>query len=272
MTRCRTHITKHRIRREPRRGAALLEVVLSLGLLIVAMGVIGMAFTNGQFFVERAEARTRAMLMTEKLITEIDTGVLTLEDREDSGYFIFDGVEESIPGMSWRVEVEPHERIAGLLNVDISIYMGDPEDEELRRNLLQTRIVRAEPRGFDFERDFGMDEEQIEQLTSLIPGGAQLLDPTNFDPRALAQLPIDQLIEMLPTIMQAFGGQLGAGQLEQLMDMVQSGNLGDLQSAVGGGGQDGGGDRSANEPDAGAPDELDAVDERTGRPGRGGRR
>lgn len=215
-----------------RRGAALLEVVLSLGLLLVAMAAIGIVFRNGQYFVENAEMRTRAMLMTEKLITDLDTGMIVMEEREQSGYFIIDSVNESIPGMSWMIEADPSRRIDGLFEIDISIFMGDPEDEEKRKNILRTRIVRAEPRGLDFERDFGLDEEQIEQLTDLVPGGSQILDPTNFDPRVLAQLPADQLVEMLPTLLAAFGGQFAGGQIDQLLNLVNSGNLNQLQGAA----------------------------------------
>ena len=70
-----------------RRGAMLLEVVISLGILMVAMGVIGLAFNNGQQKVEFAERMIRAMIMTEKLVAEMDTDLLDLEDREQSGWF-----------------------------------------------------------------------------------------------------------------------------------------------------------------------------------------
>lgn len=214
------------------RGVALLEVILALSLLLVAMIAIGVIFSNGQYFIENAELRTRALLMTEKLITDLDTGVIVMEEREQSGYFVINGVNESMPGMSWMIEADPSPRIAGLIDIDISVFMGDPEDEEKRTNVMHTRIERAEPRGYDFERDFGLDEDQVNQLTDLIPGGSQLLDPTNFDPRVLAQLPADQLVELLPTLIQAFGGQIGQGQMDQLLNLVNSGNLGNLQNVA----------------------------------------
>lgn len=218
----------------------LLEVVISLGILLVAMGVIGLAFNNGRQKVEFAERMVRAMLMTEKLIAEMDTALLDLKDQEQSGWF----GEESIPGMSWRVEVNPSSRVKGLLEVDISIYMGDPDGSaDEHQLLLATRVERAEPRGIDFQKDFGLDEDQIAQLTDAIPGGAQVLDPTNFDPRSLAQLDLDSLVELLPTLIQAFGANLGQGQIDQLIQAAQSGDLGALQNAAGtqpGGTQPGG--------------------------------
>lgn len=222
-------------RRVARRGAMLLEVVISLGILMVAMSVIGLAFNNGRQRVEFAERMIRAMLMTEKLVAEMDTDLLDLEDQEQSGWF----GGESIPGMSWRVEINPSDRIQGLLEVDISIYMGDPDGSaDERQLLLFTRVERIEPRGIDFEKDFGLDEDQIAQLTDIIPGGAQVFDPTNFDPRSLAQLDLDTLVDLLPTLLQAFGINLAQGQIDQLIQGAQSG---ELQNAAGalqrGGGQ-----------------------------------
>ncbi len=234
-----------KVARPIRRGAALLEVILSLSLLLVAMVAVGVVFRNGQYFVEKAELRTRAMLLTEKIITVLDTGMdedrdgemdIDITEREQFGYFVVDGADVGIPGMSWMTEIEPSRTVEGLYEIDINIFLGDPEDEETRRNILRTRIVRAEPRGFDFERDLGLDEDQIEELTNALPDGVgPLLDPTNFDPRMLAQLPADQLIELLPTLMQAFGSQLGAGQVDQLMNMVNSGNAQNVVNQATGG-------------------------------------
>ena len=239
-TRCRSPIA---------RGAVLLEVVLSLGILMISMGAIGFTFSNGQYFLERSERLTRAMLMTEKLIVEMDAGLLSMEERELAGTFQTDGVTESLPGMSFKVVAEPSPRVVGLLNIDIDIYMGDPDDEENRQLIMRTYVVRPLPQGLDFERDFGLDQEQIEQLTEAIPGGAALFDPNNFDPRSLASLPIDQLVEILPSLLQAFGGQLGQGQIDQLLNAVESGDLSGLQNGgnipglngAGGAGNNGGG-------------------------------
>jgi len=213
----------------------LLEVVISLGILLVAMAVVGLAFHNGQQHVELAEQMTRARLMTEKLVAEMDTGLLDLTDREQSGWF----GDESIPGMSWRMEVNPADRVKGLLDVDLNIYMGDPDGSEDEHQLiLATRVERAEPRGIDFEKDFGLDQDQIQQLTDAIPGGSQVLDPTNFDPRSLAQLDLDTLVDLLPTLIQAFGANLAQGQIDQLIQAAQSGDLSGLQNLAG---QQGGG-------------------------------
>ncbi|MBN2560747.1 MAG: hypothetical protein JXQ75_07450 [Phycisphaerae bacterium] len=212
-----------------RRGAALLEVVLALSILLLAMSVVGGVFRNGQRSIELTERMSRAQVMTERLVVEMDTGILEMEEREQTGWF----GEESIPGMSWRVEINPHETIDRLLEVDIDIYMGDPNgSEEERQQILSTRILRVEPRGLDLEEDFGLDEEQIQQLTEAIPGGAAIFDPTDFDPRMIAQLDLEQLAELLPTLIQAFGANFLGGQLGDVLQAVESGDMGALQDAA----------------------------------------
>jgi len=225
--------------RRPHRAVVLLEVVVSLGILILAMGVIGLAFNNGNYRVHRAEEQIQALIMTERLIAEMDTKILDLEEMgegsgEKSGAF----GEESIAGLSWRMIVEPSQRIDGLLKVDFFIYMGDPDDDDNRQFVMHTRVFRPEPRGIDFERDFGLDEDQIQLLMDAIPGGAAVLDPTNFDPRTLAQMPLDDLVELLPTLIQAFGGNFGGLPMDQIIEAVKSGDTQTLQDIAG---QQGGG-------------------------------
>lgn len=212
----------------PRRSAALLEVVLSLSLLLVAMSVVGLTFRNGERSVGIADQTTRGMLLTERLLSEMDTGILTMEEREQSGWF----GEEGVPGMSWRVEINPHEEIKGLLDIDISIFMGDPDGTADEHELvLWTRVQRPEPKGIDFEKDFGMDQDQIAMLSEAIPGGQAVFDPTNFDPRSLAQLDLDNITDLLPALMQLFGGSLGGNsQLDGLIKAAQEGDLSGIQN------------------------------------------
>ncbi len=213
--------------RMPRRcGAALLEVVVALSILLVAMSVVGLVFRNGQHYAELTDQMTRAMMLTERLLAEIDTGILELEEREQVGWF----GEEGPPNMSWRVSFTPHEDFDDLLDIDIEIHLGDPEGEDDEHQLiLFTRVQRPEPRGIDFEKDFGLDQDQIDQFTDLIPGGEAVLDPTDFDPRVLASLELDELVELLPTLIQAFGTNLGGGQLDGILQAAQSGDLGAIQ-------------------------------------------
>lgn len=212
-----------------RGGAALLEVVISVTILLAAMLVVGGAFHNGIYYIERAERMSRARIMSERMLVELETGILDMKEREQSGYF----GEEALPGMSWRVEINPHDRIPRLLTVDIYIYMGDPDAApgETER-ILFTRVLHAEPRGIDLKEDAGLDDDQITQLMEAIPGGAGVADPANLDLRTLAQMDLDQLAELLPTLIQAFGVNISNGQMSQAITALQSGDLSALQGAA----------------------------------------
>lgn len=244
----RLHTQFHRAMR---RGVALLEVVVSLGILLVAMSVIGFTFRNGQHNLTMAEQMARAQLATEELITHIDTGYLLLTEPVQTGGF----GDETEAGLAYRIFVNPSQTVPGLFEIDIEIHMGDPNGADNEHQLiLANRILRVEPRGLDFERDFGMDEEQIQALSEAIPGGAQALDPKNFDPRMLAKLDLDQLTELLPVLLQAFGSKLTQGQIDKLMEAVQSGDLSGLQKAgqqISGGGQIPGGGSSGQQQGSG---------------------
>ncbi len=233
-----------------RRSAALLEVVLSLSILLIAMSVVGLTFRNGERNVDLADQTTRGMLLTERLLAEMDTAILDMEEREQSGWF----GEEGVPGMSWRVEINPNEDIKGLVDIDISIFMGDPDVPEKHELVLSTRVQRPEPKGIDFEKDFGLDQDQIAMISEAIPGGAAVFDATNFDPRSLAQLDLDSIIDLLPMLLQVFGGSLGGNsQLDGILQAAQQGDLSGAQNLAqqaadqaGAGGATGGqGDRAS---------------------------
>lgn len=211
-----------------RRGAALLEVVIALSILLVAMSVIGAVFRTGLFHVEHAERMNQATLMTDRLLTAVDLRIIAPGEREQTGVF----TGETMAGMSWSIEAQPIEAMPGLYHVGVSIFMGDPDGQD-RQHLLTTYVLRAEPRNVDLENDFGIPAEQLEMLTDAIPGGSALFDPHNFNPQDPAKLPLDQLKEMLPMIMQALGIALNPGQMDDLLKAAQKGDLSGLQTIAG---------------------------------------
>jgi hypothetical protein len=217
------------------RGSALLEVVISLSILVVAMGVVGFAFRNCQLNLDRSERVTRAMLLADQVLTNIDLGILSVTSQaessqgqgnltEVSGVF---GVDAP-PGMSYRVQAGTDNALPGVIRLYIEIYAGDPDDES-HQLILATSALRAPPRSIDLERDFGLPAEQTQKIQDQIPGGSQVFDPKNFDPRALASMDMDTLIQMLPLLMQAFGGAALAGHMDEIMDAARSGDIQKLQ-------------------------------------------
>lgn len=215
-----------------------------MSILVIAMGIIGFAFRNGQLDIDRAELRTRAMMATEQVLTNIDLATLPVIQQAEtstggqltdlSGAMDLDAP----PGMSYRVTAGMDPMIPGAARVQVDIFNGDPTDESSPL-ILSTMVLRAPPRPINLGRDFGLSDEQLQQLTDAIPGGAAVLDPTAVDPKALASLDLDMLAQILPMLMQAFGGQLGEGQMQQIMEAIQSGDQGQieqLQQQLGGAG------------------------------------
>jgi hypothetical protein len=169
--------------------------------------------------------------MTERLLSELDLGLIEMTAQELTGGF----GEESIPGMTWKIEWGPDINLQGIVKIDVSIFMGDPDGPEDRRQFVSTtHVYRAEPRNINFETDFGFTQDQIDQLTEAIPGGAAVFDPANFDPRSIAQLPLETLRDLLPALIEAFGaGMLSGGQLDTLLQAARSGDVGALQDMAG---------------------------------------
>ncbi|RIK66785.1 MAG: hypothetical protein DCC65_08640 [Planctomycetota bacterium] len=230
--------------RAARPAAALLEVVIAISILLVAMAVVGATFQNGARNVELAERMNQAGALTDRLLAELDLGLLTMTEgeangppQEFSGYF----GEDAPPGLAWKAEVSRDPSLPGMLKVGVHIIAGDPEATDGRQQrILSTYVWRAEPRNINLETDFGFSQEQLDMLTDAIPGGAAVLDPTNFNPRDIASLPLDQLQQLLPLIMQALGGGMIGGQLDSLLQAAQSGDLSGLQDLARQLGQQGG--------------------------------
>ncbi len=189
-----------------RRAAMLLEVVLALAVLLHAIAACGAAVRNSWLTAERAERVSRAMMLTEGIFAQLDLGLLQPE-REQTGVF---GVEAPDNRWTWKLELLPDDVEPEVLLATLTVFDG-PADapEEQRKTVLVTHALRAKPRAINLKNDFGMTDEQIKMLTDALPGGAQLLDPENFDPSALARLDMDQLTELLPMLMGAMSGAMG---------------------------------------------------------------
>ena len=113
------------------------------------MSVIGITFSNGAHYIEQAELLARADIMTERLVGQIETGITGVSAGETIGDF----GEEGVPGMTFRVLVNPDPDVADLLRVDIDVFMGNPAEDENARLVSSTHLLRAAPKGIDFARD-----------------------------------------------------------------------------------------------------------------------
>lgn len=235
------------------------------------MAVVGATFHQGMHSVRLAERMSQADTLTDRLLAEIDLGLAPIlqpveapatggdapggspgaaaanQSQELTGYF----GEDAPPGLSWKVETSTDVELPDMVKVAVHIYEGDPdggENEQVR--LMSTFVLRAQPRNINLETDFGFSEEQLTLLTDAIPGGAAILDPTNFDPRSIAQLDLETLRTILPALIAAMGGgALGGGDLDALIQAAQRGDVSTLQKL----GQQLGAQGGGQPPPGGAP-------------------
>lgn len=195
-------------------GAALLEVVLSLGLLAGAMMVIGAQVSWGVRMAGLARERTQALLLAESVLAQIDAGTLELE-QELIGDF-----GPAHPGYAWRVQTEASP-IEGMTLITISVLSGPPAEQgqepdlESYREVYTCRTLRAESVPLNLIKDFGMSPEDAERIADAVPADVGL-DPTSIDPASIAQFDVQMLMEVLPALMEAFGGGFNQSILQQL--------------------------------------------------------
>lgn len=230
---------KNRARRDDprvRTAYVLLETVMATGLLIVGLAVIGAQVQKSDSAVKKMHLRTRAIMLTEMHLGELDLGLVELDSVDD--------VQEGdfgprFPDWGWVLVTEDTNiDEMFLLTLDImhlrreDDYREDDFDHDGADRIYTAYAMRTVPRPLDFAEDFGLDEERIielsEKLANLsIPG----LDPSAFNPTVLATLDFEEFMEALPVLLEAFGisfdqiaSMLPSDILEQIKD---SGVFGD---------------------------------------------
>lgn len=231
----------------------LLEVVIAVSILLIGISICGLALNNNLQDVRKGEALTRAMLLTEELLTRMDAGQVQMDQTEQSGEFGDPATRQpSDPIFEYKLSIVPVEQEPDILRVEATILQRDPtQPGDAARELLVTKTLRAKPRPLNLKEDFGMSDDQLKMLTDSVPGGEQVLDPTNFDPRSIAQMDMDSLAELLPIIMQAMSsGQLAGLDPSKLGGAgggLPPGMLSQLQQAAAGAGQPGAGQPSGTQ-------------------------
>jgi hypothetical protein len=192
----------------PRRRASylLLEVVLALALLVLGLATIGMQVQTSFDTAHASRRMLRAMNLAESKLAELDAQLVP--DVEEA---VEDELEDEFgklfPDYGWRLRIDPTQTPdLWLVRLEI-LYQGrqDVDDEEFDFEEAEVaytvRTLRATPATVDPARDFGADEETMERLTEAF-GGTDL-DPTNLDPRLLAGLPLEDLVDLVAALQEA---------------------------------------------------------------------
>ena len=142
----------------------------------------------------------RAMHLAQSKLAELDARMIENVDEA-----IEDDLEKEFgrlfPDFAWRLRLEPTQtEELWLVRLDILFQERlDIEEEEFdfdESEVVYTlRTMRATPATIDPARDFGADEEAMENLAAALAGTD--LDPNNLDLSLLNRIPTEQLIELL---------------------------------------------------------------------------
>jgi hypothetical protein len=219
-----------------RRAALLLEVVIALTILVAALGVLGGQLAGGLDMTAYAEQQTRAAQLTDRVmgLLELDPEILERFVDED----VVDGdFGDSHPGWFWRVSLEPTD-VENLARVKLEVlYQSDPDRQERiddARPVRTVHLLKTPPPQIDLARDFGVDEEQLQQITESLPIPG--LENGNLDPLALAQaITPETLPELLPALLPLIQQFLGAGLPPDATPEDLTSLLGDGLSGLSGG-------------------------------------
>ncbi len=192
----------------------LLETVIATGLLVLGLAVIGAQFQDSQMSIKKMERRIRAVELAEQQLAHLDLGLIELDsvDEVQEGDF---GPRH--PDYGWRMTTEPT-AIDALYCLSLEIlflrraeeYKEDDFDHDAAEVLFAAYALRPTAQKLDLGLDFGLPDEELERVSqTLSDTGVPGLDAANFDPTILAKLDFEQMVEVLPIVLDAMGLELG---------------------------------------------------------------
>jgi len=228
----------------------LLEVVLSLGLLVLGMTIIGSQVHQAFDLSVNTSLTMRAMMLAESRLAQLDSGMLVLDPALiEAGEPIEEDFGRLFPAFATRVTVS-ETAIEELFQVTLEMLydrIRDPDDEydfDEATVLYTLYTLRATPAFIDLELDFGVDEEQIEKLIEAVPDAG--FDPYAFDPSFLATMELEELVAVLPDLLDALGispDDVARMLPPDVLQMLNEAGIGadDVGNLGGGSGEKGGG-------------------------------
>jgi len=192
----------------------LLETVIATGLLIVGLAVLGAQIQDSETAIRQMRLRLRAMTLAEQQLAELDLGLVELDtvDEVQEGDF-----GPRYPDFGWRLITEPT-AIEGMFRLTVEVlylvradaYREDDFDYEAADSVFTAFAFRPAPQALDLGVDFGLSDEELETISEkLSNAGVPGLDALSFDPAILAKLDFEQMVEVLPVLLDALGMELG---------------------------------------------------------------
>ena len=196
------------------RAAVLLEVVLALTILIVVLSFIGSQMTASLEMARRTRDTSGALMLAQSVLAEIDAGAVRPEQEQS------DEFGPAWPGYAYRLTAEEVPEFEGLLQLRVQILHGPPDsDLEQRRVVCDLHTQRIRPTDIDLQRDFGLSDEQIAKLADSIPPETGI-DVAAIDPSTIATMDPAQLVELLPSLAEAFGIRLNESMVNRILQQL----------------------------------------------------
>jgi hypothetical protein len=155
-------------------------VLVSLGLLIFGLAVVGLQVSQGLEAARRADQGTKAVMLADTKLAELMAGVIKPENNNDQ---IKGDFGLLYPGYSWRFKFQPTD-MKDFLMVTLDIgysatqsaaQMQSP-DQELDLEEQGVHIVETVyrllpiPADVNLERDFGFTQEELQKAQDELAG------------------------------------------------------------------------------------------------------
>ncbi len=119
MPKCERKLPTDKSHRHRRDGFTLLEVILALAILLASLAAIGQLVFNAYQSALRVKNMTRAQLICEGILAELNAGSLPLETIADAPVEDIDDTVE--PGWLYAIDIAQLDT-NGLLSVQVSVY------------------------------------------------------------------------------------------------------------------------------------------------------
>ena len=194
----------------------LMEVLLALAVLILGLTVIGSQFRSSLAASWEMDRDYRAMLLAESRLAKLDTGLLLqgsqIEDEIEEDFDEDEDFHGLFPEYAWRMNFQPS-AVDGLVHISLAILYDERRrdtkteyDFDEAKEVQTVHTMRTVPVRIDPTRDFGMETALAEELAgALAQGGGTNIDLYNLDPGVLGKMNIEELLDVLPTLLQALG-------------------------------------------------------------------
>lgn len=155
-----------------RSAYVLLETLIATTLLVLGLAVIGTQVQRAYFETLEMERRTRALMLAESKLAELDTGLIVFDSLDEVMEEPFGPL---FPDWGYRITVQPT-LTEGLNHIQLEIlyfmrnYDREEFDFEQAKVIHELYTFRMTPRRIDLMLDYGMDEDSVTKLNDLLSG------------------------------------------------------------------------------------------------------